>query len=348
MEREPGSTEPLLPGREQTETFPRNGTTAEQLAYAVRYAVLAPSSHNSQPWLFVVYDDHVALVADRRRALQVVDPSDRELTISCGAALYHLRLALRHFGWATRVEWAPAAMPDLLASVWMSGREAPGDEDERLFAAIPRRRTNRAPFQREEIDEPTRLQLVAAARDEDAWFCLATGVAKESLATLIAEADRRQLADRHFRQELASWLRPNGVEVGDGMPGHGRARSDLFASIEPLVVRTFDIGNGEAACDHELAVGSPLLAVLGTDGDDERDWLRAGQALARVLLHATAAGLAASFLNQPTELADLRGRVRATLEKAGYPQLILRLGRPTAAAPATPRRPMEDVIRLGA
>jgi hypothetical protein len=56
---------------------------------------------------------------------RVVDPSDRELTISRGAALYHLRLALRHFGWATRVAWAPAATPDLLASVWLSGRHTP-------------------------------------------------------------------------------------------------------------------------------------------------------------------------------------------------------------------------------
>jgi nitroreductase len=348
MDRETGSMEPHLRAPERMDAFPRNGTTAEQLAYAVRYAILAPSSHNSQPWLFVVYDDHLALVADRSRALRIVDPSQRELAISCGAALYHLRLALRHFGVAARVEWAPATMPDLLASVWLSGRYTPSDDDERLFAAMPRRHTNRSPFAREEIDEPTRLQLVAAARAEDAWLDIATGVAKESLATLIAEADRRQLGGRPFREELASWLRPYAIDAGDGMPGDARARSDLLASIEPLIVRTFDIGKGVAARDHELAVGSPLLAVLGTDGDDERDWLRAGQALARVLLQATAMGLAASFLNQPIELGDSRSRVCAILEKCGYPQLVLRLGRPTAPAAATPRRPLEDVIRRGA
>jgi hypothetical protein len=171
-------------------------------------------------------------------------------------------------------------------------------------------------------------------------------MAKEALATLVSEADRRQMADAHFRQEVASWLRPNDAELGDGIPGYARGHDDLRARIEPVIVRTFDVGGGEAARDHALAVGSPLLAVLGTDGDDERDWMLAGEALARTLLQATIAGVAASFLNQPIELPDFRGRVSQVLGKSGYPQLLLRLGRPTVDALATPRRPLSDVIRV--
>jgi len=71
-----------------------------QLRFALQYAALAPSNHNAQPWRFLVNGDAVQILADRTRALPVVDPFDRELLISCGAALFNLRVALSQFGLA--------------------------------------------------------------------------------------------------------------------------------------------------------------------------------------------------------------------------------------------------------
>ena len=153
------------------------------------------------------------------------------------------------------------------------------------------------------------------------------------------------MGDPGFRRELASWLHPNRNELGDGMPGYTRGLSELASRVAPLVGRTFDVGGSQAAKDHQLVVGSPLLFILGTEGDEERDWLRAGQALSRVLLQATAAGLAASFLNQPVEIPELRGRLHEIIGKSGHPQLVLRLGYPQAEAHATPRRAIGEVVR---
>src|SRR5690242_4716936 len=74
----------------------------DRLRAALGYAVLAPSSHNTQPWRFALREDSVEVYADRSRALRVVDPDGRELAISCGAALFHLRLAMRALGYARR------------------------------------------------------------------------------------------------------------------------------------------------------------------------------------------------------------------------------------------------------
>jgi hypothetical protein len=88
--------------------FPKDGTKTKQLKFLLNYAILAPSSHNTQPWLFKITGDNtVELYADRTRALALVDPTDRALTISCGAALSHLQIAIRHFGYAYKVEPFP-------------------------------------------------------------------------------------------------------------------------------------------------------------------------------------------------------------------------------------------------
>src|SRR3954447_7387045 len=128
--------------------FPRKGTNAEKLRFLLRYAVLAPSSRNSQPWLFRFKDDAVELLADRSRSQPVIDLADRELTIACGAALMYLRIAIRHFGFTGDVEeFADQWEPDLLARVKLGTARKPTLEDKLLFEAIPKRHTNRKLFQ---------------------------------------------------------------------------------------------------------------------------------------------------------------------------------------------------------
>ena len=91
------------PWKVSDDIFPRSGEAEERLRFLLNYAVLAPSGHNTQPWLFRVGNGEVDLYADRTRGLPVVDPEDRALVISCGAALFYLRVAIGHFGYAGEV-----------------------------------------------------------------------------------------------------------------------------------------------------------------------------------------------------------------------------------------------------
>src|SRR5215203_4841061 len=104
------------PWKVSDDIFPMSGEAQEKLRFLLNYAVLAPSGHNTQPWLFRLSGDEVELYADRTRGLPVVDPEDRALNISCGAALLYLRIAIRHFGYAGKVETFPSPdETDLLA-----------------------------------------------------------------------------------------------------------------------------------------------------------------------------------------------------------------------------------------
>ena len=325
--------------------FPITGSVPEKLKAAVKYAVLAPSSHNTQPWLFRAGAADLEVYADRSRGLPVVDPKDRELIMSCAAALLNLRVALRRFGNRVAITILPdAGNPDLLARVSLDGQIEPTGEDLALFNAIRVRRTHRLPFKRQAPPAALLNALELAAVQEGAWLHVLPGEeARTSLADLIAEGDRRQMADRGFRRELAAWVHANRSRTRDGMPGYAFGFGDLMAAAAPFVIRTFDTGTGQAARDRDLALGSPVLAVLGTAGDTPRDWMAAGQALERVLLRARVEGVAASFLNQPVEVPDLRLEVQMLTGFMGYPQLVLRLGYGGNAGP-TPRRPVEEVL----
>lgn len=340
--------EALAPWRISALSFPgHEAPTRDKLRFMLGYAILAPSLHNAQPWLFRIVDDHVELLADRTRALPVIDPHDRVLTIGCASALFNLRLAARHFGYQVTVELLPdPSRHDLLARVALGAHKSSNHEENTLFAAITRRRTNRMPFDRTTVDRKLLERLESASSSEGAWLHVVKDRHdRHAVADLVADADRLQFADKRFRRELAAWVHSNRSHSRDGMPGYAHGHGDVVSMLESFVIRTFDLGKGAAAKDKDLAEHSPVLAVLGTPGDDPIDWLRAGQALEHVLLEATAGGLSASFLNQPIEVEALRPRLAKLIGRTGFPQVLLRLGVGPEVKP-TPRRPVGEVLRL--
>ena len=335
----------LNPWHVSAEEFPAYGMPVEKWKFLLRYAILAPSSHNSQPWLFHLHDICLELYADYTRACPVVDPFNRELIMSCGCALFHLRTAMRHFGCLGEVEILPEAdKPEFLVRLALGGESEISPEQIGLFEAIPKRRTNRQAFQPDPLPAALIIALQAAAEREGAALAFAPDQeTKDHIADLIAQADALQWCNPAFRQELAKWVHPNHSKRRDGIPGSARGISDLMSYAGPLVVRTFDMGDGEAAINHQLATGSPALGVIATERDTIRDWLAAGQALARVLLRARVEDVWASFLNQPIEVPSLRMNIPHIIGRPGFPQAILRFGYGPEVNP-TPRREVEDVM----
>ena len=324
--------------------FPADAPDREQLRHLVRYAVLAPSAHNTQPWRFRVTEAGIELHADRSRALPVGDPDGRELTISCGAALFLLRVAMRRFGHMDRVHLLPdPRKPDLLALVSRGDEVRASREVLMLFRAIRERRTHRPAFDGRELCAPDLAALREAAEDEGGWMRPLADPLRTEVAELVETADRLQFADGAFRRELASWIRSSARGVEDGIPAHALGIPDLLAPLGPALMGRLNLGGMRGGSDRRAAETAPLLAVLGTEGDRRNDWLNAGQALARVLLAGRSRGLSAAFLNQPVQVPRLRARLREMLGREGWPQLILRMGYGQALRP-TPRRGVDEVL----
>jgi len=314
------------------------------LRRAVADAILAPSSHNTQPWRFRIHDGAIELYADWSRHLPVIDADGRQLVMSCGAALFNLRASIRAGGRRDEVELFPDPTDTtLLARISVGEPVPPTPLDLRLAEAIPERRTYRQPFAVRPVSSALADDLARMAAREGVWMVRLVPAQKHAIATAVAEADRRQFAQPAYRRELARWLVPSGSRRRDGIPF---ARKE-YGSASPLAialrVRSKDLGADFGQRETELIRNAPVVVVLGTDRDDQDDWLACGEALEAVLLRATSIGLTASYLNQVLEVPDLRQRIASLVRPRGRPQLILRLGygRPE---PPTPRRPISDVL----
>jgi nitroreductase len=317
----------------------KTAVTEEQIKSLLSYAILAPSSHNTQPWRFKITDGAVSMFADRMRALPANDPDDRELIISCGCALMNLRVAAAHGGFGVTFDVTPDyGDDDLLAVISFRQEEALSNDNAGLFESIKGRRTYRKRFMSRQVASAIIDSLSAAASEEDCCLeVIESEECRQKAAELVSEGDSIQWSNLRWRRELAAWMHPRRRGEGLAVPG-------ILAPIAKFVVRTFDMGNRVGAKDKQHADKSPVLAVIGSSGDNVVDWIAAGQALEKILLAAQSQGLQASYLNQPIQVASLRPRLQSLLNQKGFPQILLRLGYPEEVIDVAPRRPLDDVI----
>jgi nitroreductase len=309
---------------------------AEWLA-AVAAAARAPSVHNTQPWLFRLVDGAIEVHADTDRQLPVADPAGRAMRVSCGAALFNLRLALRHRGYVPSVRLTGAAA-GLMAVVGIDGRQLPTPQETALFEAVPLRHSNRYPFLDTVVALDVRAELISAARAEGGWLDLILGpIGLDMVAHLVRAADRTLLADPAYLAEVAAWTRPD-VGAVDGVPR--RAGGPAPEPYDLLAGRDFGGPRRAPGRDFEE---DPLVGVLGATSDTPRDDLAAGQALQHVLLTATRLGLSTSLLSQPIDVESVREQLRIGLRRHGPPQMLLRFGYGVPGTP-TPRRPVAEIM----
>lgn len=332
---------------------------ADEAARIVAIAIRAPSLHNSQPWMFVLRGGALELRADSSRHLPGTDPDTRQMLLSCGAALFGARLGVRALGYLPHVDLLPEpSQPELLARIHVRG-EAPAEpEDEILLRALPWRCSLRSGF----APAPVRAGLVtamrrAAARERAVLLILDDPVRRRAAAEIVAAADLAQAGSAQAARELRTWTTRPPADA-DGVPSWAYPARPSTSRAEEFVVRDFaqtfrpdetpELLPPEPPADSDRA-NPPVAAALITRGDAPADWLHAGQALHRVLLTAAAEGVQASLHSQPFGPVDLRHSVRQALTDGAEPQLLLQFGHPVrrnAVGPATPRRPVADVLTV--
>ncbi len=334
----------------------------------LRAAILAANPHDTQPWLFQVRENGIALFADRTRNLGTFDPFRREMQLGLGAAIENLVLAAHALGFSadvTPVDGRLTLSPDnsAVAVARITLKPVPPMRGP-LFDAIPFRHTNRGGYRPDQLVDAGTLQRLAALVDDDsvrAVFVTDKG-ARGDLGALIVAATLRIVGDPHMSADSARWFRTGRRDIAGHRDGVtvDTAGAPPFLTVASKMLPDLD---GKSADQYWLATTRdtevPTAPVLGMllvrDRLDMRSAIAAGRAWQRLHLALTAANLAAQPLNQPVECVD-RSAMRGVPDSFGpamakfadipgwEPTFMFRLGVAERAAGPSPRRSLAEVL----
>ena len=309
----------------------------------VRFAALAPSGHNTQPWRFQVSEQELAILPDFTRRTPVVDPDDHHLWISLGCAAETLAIAAHQLGRGGELIFGGPGSNRLS---YMFGSEQ--QREPKLFGAITQRQSTRSVYTGQQASTAQLEQLTKAAQIDGVAMALVTAPPMlDRLADLVATGNSAQWADPAFVRELRHWLRFNphaALAHGDGLFSAASGSPVLPSWLGPTLFNlTFDAAADNTKYRDQLRSSAGMAVFAGAKADPEH-WIKVGRAAQRFLLQATALGMKAAFVNQPVEVAALRSDLAALAGLPGLrPDLLIRFGFGDAM-PYSPRRPVAAVV----
>jgi len=333
--------------------------------HLVRAAILAANPHNSQPWRFQVRPASIDLFADRTRNIGRIDPLLREMHIGLGCALENLLIAAAAQGFESRLTLFPNATDIThVARVDLApGRKL--DTSAPLYVSIPRRHTNRGAYDTTRALDPAVLgALQALAPDLPSvsvrWFT--TADARRHVGQLIVQATEAIISDREQSQDSAAWFRATWQQIqqqrdgltidAQALPRWMRAAAKLLPPVSQEQSERIWL---ESTREVQVATAAAFGVLVARDAADNANRVQSGRLWQRMHLWAETEGIAMQPLNQLPERADRERTLgieprfgNAIMELAGDPawQVVMpfRLGYPTVAALASPRRSVEQVV----
>lgn len=309
----------------------------------VRYATLAPSSHNTQCWKFSVQGRVIEIKPDLSRRCPAVDPDDHHLFVSLGCATENLVQAALANGLHGGVVFATSPVEALRIELTQTAAVASA-----LFEAIPGRQSTRREFDGQPLSVAELNQLEQAGTGQGVSIKLLTDrPAMERVLEFVVAGNSQQMNDAAFMTELKQWIRfsdAEAVRAGDGLATRTTGNPSVPRWLASPLFGWFVSADSENDKYARHIRSSAGIAVFVSDVDDKQHWIEVGRCCERFALQATALGIRTAFVNQPVEVASIRPRFASLLGVAGKrPDLVVRLGR-GPAMPGSLRRDVDEVL----
>jgi len=318
----------------------------KHLKELIHYATLAPSGHNTQPWLFSLKDDTIEIRPDYKRRLPIVDPDDHALFISLGCALENLIIAANQFGYSEDIKYdLSEAKSEAIKVVLTKSNVA---KENLLFDALNKRQSTRNKYDGEPLPESDILSLKEVTKQEGVIFKIfITDNEIEPLIKFVKEGNIFQFKNKEFVNELVSWIRfskSDAEKKRDGIRSAVIGAPSIPNWFGKLIMK-FDSGEKEAKkCEDAIRNSSGLVLFISED-NSKQNWVNIGRSFERFALKATQLGLKHAHLNMPCEEFEVRKKLQKYLglPKEQQPLLLLRIGY-SDPLPKSFRRNVEEVI----
>jgi hypothetical protein len=320
-----------------------SGDKSALLRELVRYAILAPSSHNTQCWRFRIEDASISILPDLSRRCPAVDPDDHHLFVSLGCSAENLAQAALANGLMGHVRFDAAGGNALRVSLDPTRAVASP-----LFDAIPARQSTRAeydgkPLARQELDLLEKVGTGSGVR----LIFLTGREAMENVLAYVVQGNTTQMNDRAFVEELKMWIRFSGdeaVRAGDGLYSASSGNPSLPPWLGSLLFDFFFTPKNENDKYAKHVRSSAGVAIFVAEDASPAQWIEVGRSYERFALQSAALGIRNAFLNQPVEVPALRPQFAAFLGVGNRrPDLVVRFGRGPKLPPSL-RRPMQAVL----
>jgi len=322
------------------------GSRRDEFLFLLKFAVLAPSPFNTQPWIFRLQGSSITLSPDFRRALTVADPGYRDLFISLGCALENLLVAAEFYGFHTDVEVSGSGEDTKISVEFQRLPQAKSLPRNHLIFSIPKRYTDRGAYRPEIPDRNFLGEISRLGFSSGISVSLLGGEeAKKKVADILIPAEAKLMENPDFRKEIARYMKPNTTHSPVGMPGHVIGIPTPVSFLTPLVAPFINFKKLMARKDHDTLVQhTPVLGLLSVREDEEADWISAGRVYERIALM----GEHKSIHIAPYSISAYTPRKKESLGRifgsSSHPVLAFRLGYGREKVHHTPRFSPEDIL----
>lgn len=323
----------------------------EKIKFLLRYAILAPSTHNSQPWLFKIKNNGCEIYNNQEIKIIEADPLGRDLYVSFGCLLENLIIAAEYFGIFKETRYSGDGQDNLIAEIVFKNLDLPSPPasrdktPSRLLTAIKKRINSRGLFENKEVaaEFVQRINGLNSFPGLELYFVSEKSKIKK-LAELTAQGLMAAYQNPKFRQEMSGWMHSSFSKKRDGLPGYSLRMPALISLIFPFLVRRFNMGKRVGKLNYLSASSAPLIAVIGARENSRKNWLDTGRLVERIMLEAQTAGLKTSIFVAAIEIGELYKEVQKVLASDLIPQLLICVGYMNFEQKPSPRHPAESKI----
>jgi len=284
------------------EDFPQGGALRDKIKFVLGYAILSPSTHNSQPWLFKVGDDSCMIYYDKSLKIPEADPLGRDLYISMGCMVENLVIAAGYFGIlkniGVRIQGSSLYYKDdpCIVEVYFqdSGQRNMGLEY--LVDIIPERVNARGLFESKPLPENIKAEMMSLKKDSPVRTDFITDKEKISkLAGLTAEGLKLAYKNPSFRKEMSGWMRNSLSLSKTGLPGYSLRMPFVLSFIIPTLVRFFDLSPLLAKLNYKSMSSAPFICLFSSEESNPSIWFETGWLAQRFMLHLNSKGVRTSI-----------------------------------------------------
>ncbi len=317
----------------------------KEIRKILEYTAIAPSSHNTQPWFVSVKNSTILIGADFDRALKHSDPDNRELYISIGAALQNTLYAAEALGFEFDLNYFPEKNKEIVAKVEVKPTGKKSENTNRL-ELMSNRHSNRNFYYdrnipKEIIDKWQNLVKdlgvsVNVVRDKKR---------KELIGKEVEIATKEAMANPNFRDELSRWIRHNLTKSHDGMPGYGMNIPTIPSLFSSFIIKKFNVGTMQAKTENRWIVKSPVVVIL-SGSEKPQNLVKTGQAYERIILDATSKNIKSATLTAAIEIGNHYKNLKKIIDITERPLVMFRLGYCDKIPKPTPKRTVEEILRI--